>query len=106
MNRLANATYQAIVNRKYDVQLPHSTKAPKSYKQASNQETQWFEAERKEKDDMLRFNTWSRLPQNQVTKLMRQRALRAHYIYNVKRNGTAKARVVVNGKKETRGHLL
>jgi hypothetical protein len=49
---------------------------------------------------MLRFNTWSRLPQNNVTKLMRQRALRAHYIYNVKRNGTTKARVVVNGKRQ------
>ncbi len=31
---------------------------------------------------------------------MRQRALRAHYIYNVKRNGTAKARVVVNGSRQ------
>ncbi len=100
MNRLANATYQSIVNRKYDVQLPENTKAPKSYKHASNLETQWFEAEQKEKDGMLRFNTWFRLPQNKVTQLMRQRALRAHYIYNVKRNGTAKARVVVNGKRQ------
>jgi transposase InsO family protein len=100
MNRLANTTYQAITKRQYNLQLTKHTKAPKSYKQASNLETQWFEAEQKEKDGMLRFNTWSRLPQASITPLIRQRALRAHYIYNVKRNGTAKARVGVNGRRQ------
>jgi hypothetical protein len=99
MNRLATATYQSITQRKYDVQLQNKAKAPKSYNQASNLETQWFEAEQKEQDGMLRDNTWTRLPQKAITPLMRQRALRAHYIYNVKRNGTAMARVVVNGSR-------
>jgi hypothetical protein len=48
MNRLATATYQSITQRKYDVQLQDKAKAPKNYKQASNLETQWFEAEQKE----------------------------------------------------------
>jgi hypothetical protein len=48
---------------------------------------------------MLKFNTWIPIPQHTVTPDMRKLALRAHHIYNVKRDGSAKVRVVVNGKK-------
>jgi hypothetical protein len=49
---------------------------------------------------MVRFNTWIRIPQKGVTPEMRKLALRAHHIYNVKRDGSAKVRVVVNGKRQ------
>ncbi len=104
MNRLAFATYSAITekkSRKYAVQLKDPTvKPPKSYNQAGNMDTPCFEAKSKEQKGMLRFNTWTHIPQQQVTPLMRQRALRAHYICSVKRNGTAKARVVVIGRRQ------
>jgi hypothetical protein len=49
---------------------------------------------------MVRFNTWIRIPQKNVTVEMRRQALRAHHIYNVKRDGSAKVRFVVNGKRQ------
>jgi len=49
---------------------------------------------------MLRFNTWTRIPQNQITPNIRRYALRAHHIYSLKRDGTAKNRVVVNGRRQ------
>ena len=57
-----------------------------------------FEAEDKERDGMLAFNTWERIPQTTVTPAMRTKALRAHHIYDIKRDGSAKNRVVVNGR--------
>jgi hypothetical protein len=49
---------------------------------------------------MLEFNTWERIPQHSVTPMMRQKALRAHHIYDIKRDGSAKNRVVVNGSRQ------
>ncbi len=49
---------------------------------------------------MLEFNTWQRIPQATVTKEMRQKALRAHHIYDIKRDGSTKNRVVVNGRRQ------
>jgi hypothetical protein len=85
----------------YHVKLPSSNvKPPKSYKDAKRRERQRFEAFRKERDGMLKFNTWIHIPQDTVTPDMRKLALRAHHIYNVKRDGSAKVRVVVNGKRQ------
>jgi hypothetical protein len=49
---------------------------------------------------MLRFQTWIRFPQNQVAPKMKRLALRAHHLFNVKRDESAKVRVVVNGKRQ------
>ena len=93
--------FQALQPKRYNVQLPSNTiKPPKSFNDAKGREEQWFEAFRKERDGMLRFNTWHRLDQTKVTPEMRQYALRAHHIYNTKRDGSAKVRVVVNGKRQ------
>ena len=97
---LATTMYQQV-QRKYDVKLdPLTTSPPKNYNDARNRELQWFEAEAKERDGMLRFNTWTRIPQNQITPTIRRYALRAHHIYSLKRDGTAKNRVVVNGRRQ------
>jgi hypothetical protein len=77
--------------------LPHQ---PTSYKQAGNRETQWFSAEDKEKDEIIDFTTWRRLNQSTVTPEMRRKALRAHHLYNIKREGSAKNRVVANGSRQ------
>jgi hypothetical protein len=94
-------TMNQQVQRKYDIKLdPLTTSPPKNYNDARNRELQWFEAEAKERDGMLRFNTWTRIPQNQITPIIRRYALRAHHIYSLKRDGTAKNRVVVNGRRQ------
>jgi hypothetical protein len=101
VNKLAETMYREIKPKTYHVQLPSSNiKPPKSYNDAKTRESQWFEAFRKERDGMLKFNTWIPIPQNTVTPDMRKLALRAHHIYNVKRDGSAKVRVVVNGKRQ------
>ncbi len=101
MNTLAETMSQHINPRPYHTKLSSSTiKPPKNYKDAQGREIQWFEAFRKEKDGLLKFNTWKRLDQSKLTPLMRQHALRAHFIYNVKRDANAKVRVVVNGKRQ------
>jgi hypothetical protein len=91
-----------IKPRPYHTKLSSNTiKPPKNYKDAQKgREIQWFEAFRKEKDGLLKFNTWKRLDQSKITPTMRQHALRAHFIYNVKRDANAKVRVVVNGKRQ------
>jgi hypothetical protein len=100
MNTLAETMFKAIQPKTYNVKLPSNTiKPPKSFNEARGREEQWFEAFRKERDGMLRFNTWHRLDQTKVTPDMRQHALRAQHIYNIKRDGSAKVRVVVNGKR-------
>jgi hypothetical protein len=93
--------FNEIQPKKYNVQLPSATvKPPRSFHEAQGRESQWFEAFKKERDGMLRFNTWIHIPQHTVTPEMRKLALRAHHIYNVKRDGSAKVRVVVNGKRQ------
>jgi hypothetical protein len=51
--------------RTYDVKLSHETHIkPTSYRKAGNSEqTKWFHAEDKERDGILEFETWIRLPQ-------------------------------------------
>ena len=101
MNTLAETMFHEIQPKTYKVMLDNpNSKPPKSFRDAQGRERQWFEAFNKEKDGMLRFQTWIRFPQNQVTQDMRRLALRAHHIFNVKRDGSAKVRVVVNGKRQ------
>ncbi len=49
----------------------------------------------------MEFTTWTRLPQNNETRKLRKIALRAHHLYDIKRDTRAKNRVVVNGSKQT-----
>jgi hypothetical protein len=101
MNTLAETMFHELQPKTYKVKLDNpNIKPPKSFKDAQGREEQWFEAFNKERDGMLRFQTWIRFPQHQVTTEMRKLALRAHHIYNVKRDGSAKVRVVVNGKRQ------
>ncbi len=87
----------------YDTKLPKGIiNKPTSYHKAGNAtETQWFQAEAKERDEILEFTTWTRLPQNSETRKLRKTALRTHHLYNIKRDMSAKNRVVVNGSKQT-----
>ena len=74
---------------------------PTSYKKAGNvKPPQWYRAEDKERGNVLCFNTWDRIPQKGITKEMVKKALRAHHLYDVKRNGDAKNRLVVNGSRQ------
>jgi hypothetical protein len=101
VNTSAELMFKELHPTKYDVKLAsNKVKPPKSYNEAQGREQQWFEAFRKERDGMLRFNTWTRIKQQDVTPEMRKHALHAHHIYNVKRDGSAKVRVVVNGKRQ------
>jgi hypothetical protein len=95
-------SYKHITGKTYDVKLNNHTnkKAPSSYKQAANVEPQWFSAEDKEGDGILEFSKWRRLNQTTVTPEMHKKALRAHYLYNIKRDGSAKVRVVANGARQ------
>jgi hypothetical protein len=99
INAIAEASFKAI--RQYDVKLPtKNTPKPTSFKKAGNSEhPQWFQAELKEKDGMLNFNTWQRLDQNKITPAIRAKALRCHHLYDIKRDLSAKNRMVVNGRK-------
>jgi hypothetical protein len=100
VNDLAFASYQQV--KEYDVKLrdPLNQIAPTSYKQAGNRESQWFSAEDKERDGIIDFNTWRRLNQATINPEMRKKALRAHHLYDVKREGSAKNRVVANGSRQ------
>ena len=49
----------------------------------------------------MEFTTWTRLPQNNETRKLRKIALRAHHLYDIKRDMSAKNRVVVNWSKQT-----
>ena len=101
MNTLAETMSKQINPKPYNTKLSSNTvRPPKIFKDAQGREEQWFEAFRKEKDGLLKFNTWRRLDQSKITTAMRQHALRAHFIYNVKRDANAKVRVVVNGKRQ------
>jgi hypothetical protein len=99
INTLAEESFKAITQ--YNLKLPtHATK-PTSFKQAGNQPLpQWFRAEEKEREGFLEFETWERLPQTDITPEIRRRALRCHHLYDIKRDQTAKNRVVVNGSRQ------
>ncbi len=80
---------------------PANSTKPSSYKKASDQPLpQWFRAEAKERDRFLEFDTWERIDQAEVTDAIRRRTLRCHHLYDIKRDDTAKNRVVVNGSKQ------
>ncbi len=49
---------------------------------------------------MLEFQTWEYLDQEAITPAMHKRALRCHHIYDIKRDLSAKNRVVVNGSRQ------
>jgi hypothetical protein len=99
INNLAEESYNTIQN--YDVKLPaHATK-PTSYKKAGNSPyPQWFRAEEKEKQGFLEFTAWEQINPSEVTPEIRKRALRCHHIYDIKRDSSAKNRVVVNGSRQ------
>ena len=48
----------------------------------------------------MEFDTWERIDQSQITPEIRRRTLRCHHLYDIKRDQTAKNRVVVNGSKQ------
>jgi hypothetical protein len=100
INALAEEIYTTI--KTYNVKLPDKhTHKPTSFKKASNLPvTQWFQAEEKEKDGMLKFKTWEYLNQKDITPEIRRKALRCHHIYDIKRDLSAKNRVVVNGSRQ------
>ena len=69
INKLAEEVYRQITTEKtYNVKLPKgTTEKHTSYKKAGNMtDTQWFHAEDKERDGMLEFQTWVRLPQKSI----------------------------------------
>ena len=99
INSLAEETYKAIQN--YDVKLPSHATKPTSYKKAGNSPfPQWFRAEEKEKQGFLEFTAWEKLDPSGITPEIRKRALRCHHIYDIKRDSSAKNRVVVNGSRQ------
>jgi hypothetical protein len=99
INHLAETSYKTITN--YDVKLPANATKPTSYKKAGNSPfPQWFRAEEKEKQGFLEFTAWEPLEPAQVTPEIRKRALRCHHIYDIKRDSSAKNRVVVNGSRQ------
>jgi hypothetical protein len=99
INSLAEESYKTIQN--YDVKLPSHATKPTSYKKAGNSPfPQWFRAEEKEKQGFLEFTAWEKLDPSGITPEIRKRALRCHHIYDIKRDSSAKNRVVVNGSKQ------
>ncbi len=95
INTLAETSFKSI--QQYDLTLPPNATKPTSFKKAGNTPLpQWFRAEDKERNGFLDFDTWECLDQNQITPAIRRRALRCHHLYDIKRDQTAKNRVVVN----------
>jgi hypothetical protein len=83
------------------IQSPAHAIKPTSYKKAGNSPfPQWFRAEEKEKQGFLEFTAWEKLDPSGITPEIRKRALRRHHIYDIKRDSSAKNRVVVNGSKQ------
>ena len=80
INTIAETSYQTIKN--YDTKLPNkNVQKPTSFKKAGNTPyQQWFQAEMKEKDGMLSFQTWDRLDQQKLTPTIRAQALRCHHL--------------------------
>ncbi len=101
INKLAEESFKAITN--YNLKLPPNSTKPTSLKKAGNQPpTQWFRAEEKERNGFFEFDTWERIYKSDITKDIRQRALRCHHLYDIKRDQTAKNIVVVNGSRQHR----
>ena len=99
INTLAETAFKSI--QQHDLTLPPNATKPTSFKKAGNNPLpQWFRAEDKERNGFLDFDTWERLDQTQLTSAIRQRALRCHHLYDIKRDQTAKNRVVVNGSRQ------
>jgi hypothetical protein len=100
INDLAETSFKAV--KEYDVKLPHKhVYKPTSFAKAGNAPNpQWFQAESKEKDGMMSFQTWERLDQSKLTPTIRRQALRCYHLYDIKRDLSAKNRVVVNGSKQ------
>ncbi len=100
INALTEEVYHTI--KTYNVKLPHTNvPKPTSFKKTGNLPmSQWFQAEEKEKDGMLKFKTWEELDQKDITPEIRRKALRCHQLYDIKRGLSAKNRVVVNGSKQ------
>ena len=99
INTLAEESFKAITT--YNLKLPPNSTKPTSFKKAGNHpQTQWFRAEEKEREGFLEFDTWERLSQSEITPEIRQRALRCHHLYDIKRDQTAENRVVVNGSRQ------
>ncbi len=48
----------------------------------------------------MNFQTWQRLDQSKLTQDIRSKAPRCHHLYDIKRDLSAKNRVVVNGSKQ------
>ncbi len=98
INKLAEESFKAIT---YNLKLPPNSTKPTSFKKAGNHtQPQWFRAEEKERDGFLEFDTWERLTQSEITPAIQKRALRCHHLYDIKRDQTAKNRVVVNGSRQ------
>ncbi len=55
---------------------------------------------RKGETRILDFQAWESIPSSQITPEIRRRALRCHHIYDIKRDRSAKNRIVVNGSKQ------
>jgi hypothetical protein len=91
INALAEEVYNTI--KTYNVKLPHTNiTKPTSFKKAGNLPmSQWFQAEEK---------IWKYLDQKDITPEIRRKALRCHHLYDIKRDLSAKNRVVVNGSKQ------
>jgi transposase InsO family protein len=75
INSLAEETFKTVMN--YDVKLPHSNvpKPTSFYKASNNPFPQWFQAEDKQRNGMLEFQTWDYLNQKEVTPAIRKRAI-------------------------------
>ncbi len=74
INKLAEEIYNTI--KSYDVKLPNNkVKKPTSFKKAGNLlQTQWFQAEAKERNGLLKFQTWETLDQSKITQEIRKKA--------------------------------
>ncbi len=48
----------------------------------------------------MEFTAWEQINPSEVTREIRKRALRCHHIYDIKRDSSAKNRVVVNGSRQ------
>ena len=99
ITQLAFETYQQLATKPRKTK--HGITIPRSFNDAlQSGDEQWFRAINKERGGILQFKTWEHIDQSTVTNDMRKRALRAHHIFDVKRSGQVKNRVVVNGRRQ------
>jgi hypothetical protein len=89
------------ISRKMDTKnkMPKVSRASNDFEN-TNAHLRLVRAEEKEKQGFLEFTAWEPLASSQVTPEIRKRALRCHHIYDIKRDSSAKNRVVVNGSKQ------